>query len=84
MLQHHSDLRMVPLLELSCPIWLGDKFWTFPIGPAATVRTSLSERVVSCNDLLNDGIKYCVMNIVFACMGPCASYLILYGCYTAA
>lgn len=28
-------------------------------------------------------IKYCVVNMVFVCMGLCVSYLILYGCYFA-
>lgn len=84
MVQHRSDLRMVPLLELSCPIWIGDMSWTFPKGPAATVITSLIKRVVRCTDVYNNyHIKYHVVNMVFACMGLCALYLILCNSFIA-
>lgn len=68
MFQHHSDLRMVPLLELSCPIWIGDICWIFPSILAATVSTSLSKHAVSRMQTL-----VCMM---FVCMELCASYLI--------
>lgn len=87
MVQPHSDLRMVPLLEPSCPIWIGDISWTFPKGPAATVITSLIKRVVRCadvfNNCLNYHIKYHVVNMVFACMGLCTLYLILCNSFIA-
>lgn len=76
MLQHHSDLRMVPLLELSCPIWISHMSWIFPSAPAATVSTSLSKRVVSCTDVLNLPHK-----IQCSECGLCLYGTLLCGCY---